>query len=258
MGDAGQKLKRARERLGLTYREVEEASQRIAKARGSDEYTLALSRLADIENRQVVPSLFKLYTLSAIYRIEITELMEWYGPDVKNLPADAAMIRHNQTHRVGFQTAVGEADLPIAIDPIINFDETQFFSRFVQQWGKIPLLLLNHMDVRHNTYGFIGTADYSMDPILAPGSLVVIDQSRRRPASSGWTSEHDRPIYFLEHRDGYLCGWCTMNGKQLTVIFHPSSSKSPLVFDYPDEIDVIGQVTHVAMTIDPVLRPPRA
>lgn len=258
MGDAGQKLKRARERLGLTYREVEEASQRIAKARGSDEYTLALSRLADIENRQVVPSLFRLYTLSAIYRIEITELLEWYGPDVRNLPADAAMIRHSQTHRVGFQTAIGEADLPIAIDPVINFEETQFFSRFVQQWGKIPLLLLNHMDVRHNTYGFIGTADNSMDPILAPGSLVVIDQSRRRVASSGWNSERDRPIYFLEHRDGYLCGWCTMSGKQLTVIFHPSSSRAPMVFDHPDEIDVIGQVTHVAMTIDPVLRPSSA
>ncbi len=212
MGDAGQKLKRARERLGLTYREVEEASQRIAKARGSDEYTLALSRLADIENRQVVPSLFRLYTLSAIYRIEITELLEWYGPDVRNLPADAAMIRHSNTHRVGFQTAIGEADLPIAIDPVINFDETQFFSRFVQQWGKIPLLLLNHMDVRHNTYGFIGTTDDSMDPILPPGSLVVIDQSRRRVVSSGWKSEYDRPLYFLEHRDGYLCGWCSRLG----------------------------------------------
>ncbi len=44
-------------------------------------------------------------------------------------------------------------------------------------------------------------------------------------------------------------------GRQLTVIFHPSSTKCPVVFEYPDEIEVIGQVTHVAMTIDPVLRP---
>ena len=46
MEEAGQKLKRIRERLGLKYRDVEEASTRIAEANQNDKFVVALSRLA--------------------------------------------------------------------------------------------------------------------------------------------------------------------------------------------------------------------
>ena len=68
MEDAGQKLKRVRERLKLRYRDVEEASQRIAQRQKNDEFAIALSRLADIENKGTVPSLYRLYSICAIYR----------------------------------------------------------------------------------------------------------------------------------------------------------------------------------------------
>src|SRR3981189_1335780 len=38
----GEKLKRARERLKLTYRDVEDASQQIARRRSRDEFVIAL------------------------------------------------------------------------------------------------------------------------------------------------------------------------------------------------------------------------
>ena len=50
MEEAGQKLKRARERLNLRYRDVEEASNQIAARHNNDEFVIALSRLSDIEN----------------------------------------------------------------------------------------------------------------------------------------------------------------------------------------------------------------
>ena len=90
MEDAGQKLKRVREGLNLRYRDVEEASLRIAEAHKNDEFAIALSRLADIENKGTVPSIYRLYTLSAIYRLDFLELLEWYDVNVGNLPADAA------------------------------------------------------------------------------------------------------------------------------------------------------------------------
>lgn len=256
MGDAGQKLKQVRERLGFTYREVEEASQRIAKVRGSDEFIVALSRLADIENQGVVPSIFKLYSLCAIYRIDITEVMEWYGASVRNLPADSAVVPHPKTHRVRFRYDDGEGEIPLAIDPGLDLDKTQFLSRFVQRWGKIPLMLLNRVELKHLTYGFIGAADWSMFPLLPPGALVVIDQSRRRVLPGGWSSENERPIYFLEHRDGYACGWCSLEEGRLTVQFHPSSSRAPEFYEYPAEVEIIGQVTYAGMTMDPVERRP--
>ena len=41
----------SRERLNLRYRDVEEASHRIADRHKNDEFSIALSRLADIENK---------------------------------------------------------------------------------------------------------------------------------------------------------------------------------------------------------------
>jgi hypothetical protein len=89
-----------------------------------------------------------------------------------------------------------------------------------------------------------------MYPILQPGSLVVIDESRRKIVSSGWTSEFDRPIYFLEHRGGCVCGWCVLSDNRLLVQPHPASNHAPLVFEYPKEIDIIGQVVGVAMLLE--------
>ncbi len=63
MEDAGRKLKQARERLNLRYRDVEQASLRIAERHKNDEFAVALSRLADIENKGTPPSLYRLYSL---------------------------------------------------------------------------------------------------------------------------------------------------------------------------------------------------
>ena len=249
MEDAGQKLKRVRERLGLKFRDVEEASARIAARHGNDEFTVALSRLADIENKGTIPSFYRLYSLCAIYRLDIEEILSWYQVNLSELPADAAATPLARTHLVEFRPVDGEVQAPLALDPGLDLSKTVFLSRLIQRWGRIPLMLLNHIDLKEMRYGLIGTADWSMFPLIPPGSLVVIDDTKRRIATSGWTSEHDRPIYFLEHRDGYACGWCTLRDGRLTVQPHPVSTCDPQVYEYPDQVEVIGQVTHVAKTL---------
>ena len=46
----GLRLRQARERLGLTYREVESASYELAARRGRSEFILHISRQAEIES----------------------------------------------------------------------------------------------------------------------------------------------------------------------------------------------------------------
>lgn len=255
MGDAGQKLKRVRERLNLRYRDVEEASLRIAERRRNDEFVIALSRLADIENKGTVPSLCRLYSLCAIYRLDFLEVLEWYGVDVTGLPADSLAATIEKTHLIGTQTeGYGEVSLPLSLDPGIDLRRTTFLSRMIQRWGKLPVMLLDGLDLKNHRYAYIGTEDWFMYPLLMPGSLVLIDETRRKIVDSGWADEFERPIYFLEHREGYVCGWCHLTGDQLVLQPYPASTCSPRVFQYPEEVDVIGQVTGVAMRLDPVRR----
>lgn len=250
MEEAGQKLKRVRERLRLRFRDVEEASARISARHGSDEFTIALSRLADIENKGTLPTIYRLYSLCAIYRLDITEVLAWYGVRISDLPGDAGVALPARTHLVGFRAPEdGEVQLPISLDPGLDISRTVFLSRLIQRWGKLPLMLLQNVDLKSHRYGLIGTDDWSMYPIIPPGSLVVIDDTRRRIVNSGWTTEFERPIYFLEHRDGYACGWCTQREGRITVQPHPASFGEAESFDYPAEIEIIGQVTQVAMTL---------
>ncbi len=255
MEDAGRKLKQARERLNLRYRDVEQASLRIAERHGNDEYAIALSRLADIENKGTVPSIYRLYSLCAIYRLDIAEVLEWYAVDLSALPGDAASVPHQTTHAIGITpNEHGVIQVPLSLDPGLDMRKTTFLSRMIQRWGTLPLMLLNGLDLKHHRYAFIGTEDWSMFPILHPGSLVLIDEGKRRIAGSGWETELDRPIYFLEHREGFVCGWCSLTENQLVVMFHPASQKPPLVFPYPESIDVVGQVMGVAMRLEPAKR----
>jgi transcriptional regulator with XRE-family HTH domain len=255
MEEAGQKLKRVRERLRLKFRDVEEASARIAARHRNDEFLVALSRLADIENKGTMPSVYRLYSLCAIYRLDLAEVLSWYGVSPNDLPGDSDAIQQGRTHLVGFKSEEGEIQVPLALDPGIDLSRTVYLSRLIQRWGKLPLMLLNNMDLRTLRYGLIGTDDWSMFPIIPPGSLVVIDDTRRRIAASGWTTEFERPIYFLEHREGYVCGWCTLRDSQLTVQPHPASLCDPESYAYPLEIEVVGQVTAVAMAVG--VSPPR-
>jgi transcriptional regulator with XRE-family HTH domain len=250
----GEKLKHVRERLKLTYRDVEKASQQLAQRRASDEFAIALSRLADIENKGTVPTIFRLYSLCAIYRLNLEEVLGWYGVPVELLAAESLRTPLNGTHAVEFVPA-GKFTVPQPADSEVDLNSTTFLSHIVRRWGKTGLSFLNGWDLRQHRYGFIGLEDWSMYPVLRPGSLVLIDESLRRIATDGWTNEMDRPIYFLEHRSGYQCGWCTPYDDHILVQPHPSSPKKPTWYPV-EEIDVIGQVIGVAMLLEKSKRPP--
>lgn len=249
--DPGQKLRAARELLQLRYRDVEEASQVIADQRGNHEFSVGLSRLADIENKGTVPSVFRLYSLCAIYRLDFSKVLHWYGIDLANLVSDAAGLTLSRTHLADIHVPDNvQIDFPMELDDGADLRQTSYLTRQIRRWGKLPLALFSSLDVRHHRYAFVGTEDWSMYPVVWPGSFVQIDETKRRVAKEGWSHEHERPIYLVEHRTGFRCGWCTEQNGLLIVMAHSASQLAPDVFRFPGEADVIGQVVAVAMRLD--------
>lgn len=248
--EAGQRLRKARERLGLKFREVEVASQKIADRHSNEEFSIGLSRLSEIENKSIVPSVFRLYSLSTIYRLDFREVLSWYGIDLDEQSADAHQHQLEETHVVQFSpNGFGEVQAPLSLDPGVDLTQTTFLSRVITRWGALPLHMLNAIDTKRKRYAVLGSEDWSMFPILHPGSLLLINDASK-VVNSGWNDEWERPIYFFEHRGGYLCGWCHLDRDRLVVMSHPSSSEPPKVFLYPNEIEVLGQVVGVAMSLD--------
>jgi hypothetical protein len=90
-----------------------------------------------------------------------------------------------------------------------------------------------------------------MDPLLRPGTLVLVDPNQQKVRNSGWNNEYERPIYFIEIRQGFRCCWCRCQDGQLMLVPHPLSSCAPEVYRHPEEAEIVGQVVGVAMRLGP-------
>ncbi len=248
---AGQRLRQIRERLNLTLRAVEEASLEISESEGSSDYVVSTGRLNQIENDGSLPSIYKLYSLAVVYRLGIEEILGFYGIDLSKMDTHRLRAQQTRTHR--FTVELGDPArpirFPVRFDPGFRPGETVFLSRIIQEWGEIPVGMLASLDLKRYLYGYIGLEDRTMSPLLRPGSIVQIDESRRRVVNQGWATEFDRPIYFLELRYSYECCWCYLRGRELTLVPHPMSNLGPRTIRTPDDGEVLGQVVGVAMRI---------
>jgi transcriptional regulator with XRE-family HTH domain len=249
MQAAGNDLRKIRDGLGLTMRDVETASMLIAQRRGSEEYQIPPSRLSDIETKGVVPSIYRFYSLAAIYHKSVSALLHLYGVDLDEISAEWALSQPARSHMVSLDADRASCNIPIKMDPGFDLKETTDLGRMVQQWGTVPMAMLGSLASQDYTYAYIGSEDYTMYPILQPGSFVQVDESRRRVVDRQWRSEYERPIYFVETRDGFTCCWCSFRLNTLVLQPHPLSPAPVRVLKHPQEAEVIGQVVGVAMRL---------
>jgi len=246
---AGQRLRELREQLGLTIRDVEMASLRIAQKHDKDDFAIQLSRLSDIETKGVLPSIYRLYSLSVIYRIDLRELLRWFGVDLNDAASDLRFSEPPRTHISQALANVSSVQVPVRLDPGFDLRRTTNLGRMIERWGVVPLAYLQQFAVPNYTYGYIGNDDFTMYPLLMPRSFVQIDESRNSITEKVWRSEYERPIYFVETRDGYTCCWCALQGGNLILQPHPLSPVQPRILKGQQEAEVIGQVVGVAMRL---------
>lgn len=248
---AGARLQELRSRLGLTTRDVAERSERIAANKANEEFRISIAWLTEIENSDGIPSIYKLYTLSVIYHIKFNDLLLLYGVDLETIPKERMLMPPNLTHLTPVEVYDNDkvTIFPVHFDQGFDVGRTNLLSRMVDVWGEVPIGLIQHLDIRNSLYGYIGLGDFTLYPLLRPGSFVQIDQTVKRIRPVSWQSEYDRPIYFIELHNGYLCSWCELQGTRLIAIPHPLSFCSIRQYEFPRDAVIVGQVTAVAMRI---------
>jgi transcriptional regulator with XRE-family HTH domain len=246
-----ERLKEIRGRLGITTREVAEGSQVIAEREGNSEYYISNAWLTQLENSESVPSIFKVFSLSAIYRVPFRELLLIFGVNLDNIGKHqlAAPPRDTRLAEMEVPNGAKTVSFPVRFDPAFNLNRTSLLSRLVEVWGEIPIAFIQHLDIRQHNYGYIGMDDLTLYPLLRPGSFVQIDPKVRKIQPAKWRTEFDRPIYFVELRDGYGCGWCELQKDQLWLLPHPLSPVGVRQFEHGLEAEIVGQVTGIATRI---------
>jgi transcriptional regulator with XRE-family HTH domain len=236
----GLRLRQTRESLGLTYRDVEQASYEIAAKRGRPEFILHISRLADIENRNVVPSLHKLYSLATIYHLSPLEISGWYEAPFCQTFDDGAAFPAPLTHLYESSRNANSSESGHAATD----------SNTTGLWNELPGNAVTFPGMKQSAtprfrYGYIGLSDRRMTPILRPGSIILVDMALRKIEDADWSSEYDRPLYFVETRGGYRCGWFQKHKSRLIMQPHTLSRCAPEAWRTPKEAEVLGKVVGV-------------
>ena len=246
----GKRLRAERERLGLSLRDVEGLSHGIAERLQSPDYNVAHTSLADIENGKWPPTLHRLYTLSVIYGRDYDRLASMCG-----IPASESLREHQKLHLprtylIGplpeqyRRTAFSAAELREKL----RTERTNLVPKLIETWSEVPLVL-QAMDGADPLYGYIGKDDYTLHPIVRPGTFVRIDPRQKKIPVVRWRSDYDRPIFFVELRERYVCCWCEMHDGRLILIASQQSNRRTQQLRYPTDATIVGRVTGISMDI---------
>jgi hypothetical protein len=248
--EAGKRLKAARLRARLSIRDVERLSHDIASEQNNPDCCISHSWLVQVENSEFVPGTFKLYTLCRLYKLRPEDMLAFYGLRLRDADQGHMSLRLPNTHLLGpVQQPRQELTVAPSLPGIERLNQTNLVSRVFEMWERIPLALLQQMDLRSSLLGYIGLKDYTMYPLLRPGSVVQVDSKQKAIQTGGWPNEYERPIYFVEMRETCVCCWCNLVGNDLFLIPGPLSKQQLRRVRHPLDAEIIGRVTGIAMSL---------
>ncbi|WP_235011573.1 XRE family transcriptional regulator [Bryocella elongata] len=220
-------------------REVEERTQRLAQQWNNPAYRISASWLDRVERENRDLSAMKLIVLAAVYGLNPDQMLALCPPSP---PAESVE-----------PVSSPNATLLLSEGPLNDHARAWLPDTLVTETPPAETMLLPSENGNGSSplrRGVVGQRDRTLEPMIRPGSIVLIDTQKRAIAHRReWTSEFDRPIYFLLTRDGYVTGFCELDKEStwLTLVPHPLSYESSRRWKYRKEIEVIGTVTGVAL-----------
>jgi hypothetical protein len=180
--DAGKRLRAERLRVRLSTRAVQTLSQQIAREKNNQDYYISHGWLTDVENGKFTPSIYKLYSLSLIYKCSYMEVVGFFGINILDVAKEQRLVSLPHTHLVGSSLEMpGQTiALPQEVSKNVELTRTNLVSRMFKGWEEVPILLLQQIDLRQSLCGYIGLEDYTLYPLIRPGSFVEIDARQNK------------------------------------------------------------------------------
>jgi transcriptional regulator with XRE-family HTH domain len=249
--EAGKCLRAKRERLHLSIRRVEQLSQKIASEKNDPAFYVPHNWISDLENGKSKPRLAKFHSLSLIYDCDINDILALFGLNILDLGKERGVVTLPHTHLSGLPL-VRPTPRPTSpsTTPLPPLVRTNLIHRTLQGLSDMALFLAQQAGPEDLLYGYVGSDDYTLDPIIRPGAFVQIDPHQNKVIKGVWTNEHERPVYFVEMRDNrYACSWCELEGSSLLLVPSPRSSVSIRHCRYPQDADIVGRVVGFAHRI---------
>ncbi len=241
----GPLLRRARLRMGLSFRAASAISQEVANTLGDERHFIAPGSLSDYESRNIPPRHFhKIVTFCAAYSLHLNSILDTLGlstDEARKEPMSDMLTGRPLLLATEMATDAGE------------IERTGFVGELVAELGEIPFFLRGSLDAlcgltrpSLKDFFWIGGIQDASHPYLAGGVLAVVNRQKKKPNGCGSKPLWQQPLYVILKRDGsYVCGCCSRENNSLVVHTYSSGVHKREQFRNRDA-EVIGQIVSVA------------
>jgi transcriptional regulator with XRE-family HTH domain len=98
--DAGKRLRAARKRLRLSTREVADLSREIALKNNAPDFFISRTWLCRLEAGKLKLNIYRLQSLSLIYRLGLDEILSFFGIDMNDARTEQQLVGLPHTYLV--------------------------------------------------------------------------------------------------------------------------------------------------------------
>jgi transcriptional regulator with XRE-family HTH domain len=243
--ESGKWIRALREERSIKPSDVERITRSIADKKQNPDFYLSHSTLADIESGSI-PSIHKLYSLSATLKVSLTELLSVFGIEV----VPETSVTESRLEAPPRLLPQPSFRFQLNFDTQTRVEETTLLNVQPRDLASLLPARREQFDPTRYRYALIGLNDDSMADLLPPRSLVEIDTTQKTVETFAWRTLRERPIYLVWHPEGHTCCWCQVEGKELSLIPHPVSRQRIRRFKMPNEASVIGRVTGAWLVLE--------
>jgi hypothetical protein len=244
----GPLLRRARLRMGLSFRAASVMSREVANLLGDERYFVAPGSLSDYETLNIPPRHFhKIVTFCAVYSLHLHKIFETLRLSLRDSGHEP--IPHLLTGR----------PLPATVETpaeAAEIEPTGFIRELLGELGEVPFFLRESLKeltglARPSLKDFfwIGGTQRTVHPYLAGAALAVVNRQKKKPNDCGSNPLWQQPLYVILKRDGiYACGCCSRENNSLVVHSYPGGVHRREQFRNRDA-EVIGKIVTVVRRV---------
>lgn len=230
--------------LGLSYKDVVKASERLAQLNNKPDLRIGKSTLGNIISGSIrQPGTAKLDALRVILNLSRADMDAAIGLQPERHFAEQLEMARARTHEVPLDAVTRQrrVRLPILRDDT-DLEATQVLP---SRWADVEVEYLGMFYPPHLAYVVVGEDDTNASPIAPPGSRLLVNKLLTEVYPADNLSFHERELFYLLTPRGFTCMYVeTAPGDRIVLIPHPASGNMREEF-HRDEVEIIGQVVGV-------------
>jgi hypothetical protein len=244
---AGAYARTMRERIGVSFREAQTMTHRIAAYFDDKRYKIALGSLSDAETYDGLPRhISKIFSLCIAYCMDLWQYLRAGGILVDELNGAAIP-------RQFLQDENGNVDTAQLVPMVPGSDQNHATESVIQRLGEVPFFLMRSVGliIRQEQLSLDDVYVWSRsEPVLHPllsGALLLLVNRRQRhvPDALSRLSPAERPLFLIRAPDRrYQAGMCAVDGDLMLVLPH-SRSRMPVLAYPARDVVVIGRISAV-------------